>query len=121
MATDKLAQLQSAFPNIDAVNITETLEACDGDVARTSEVLHAILEEEAAEAATLVPSPLLTLIDAVTAIASLPVAAQPAESRSRVLAACSALEARGIHLLALVTSILALACVTRQCSGGTLT
>jgi len=106
MLQDLLQHLQSEFPEIDAVNICETLEACEGDMAKCTEILRSILEEEAAEMAASSPSPLHALLDAVTALATLPVAEQPTESRSSLLTACAALEVSGIHLLAPVMRIL---------------
>jgi len=52
MLQDHIQHLQSEFPEIDAVNICETLEACEGDMVKCSEILRSILEEEAAEMAT---------------------------------------------------------------------
>lgn len=106
MLQDHIQHLQSEFPDIDAVNICETLEACEGDMVKCSEILRSILEEEAAEMAASSPSPLHALLDAVTALATLPVAEQPTESRSSLLTACAALEVSGIHLLAPVMRIL---------------
>ena len=46
---EKLQALQEAFATIDLENIEETLEACGGDLAKTTEVLTEILMEEEEE------------------------------------------------------------------------
>ena len=91
--------LLAEFPTVDRINIEETLEACDGDVAACAAVLRDVLAEEAAEAAAAAPPSFLrSLLDTVSHLAQLPREAQPEASRVRLLEICTNLEASGIHI-----------------------
>jgi hypothetical protein len=90
------AALAARFPDVDLVTIEETLTLCDGDSDKCAALLTDVLADEAASAR---PSMLRTLFDAVSLLAQLPRASQPADQRERVLMLCAALEVNGIKLL----------------------
>ena len=94
--------LQTEFPEIDRINIEETLEACGGDAAEAATILRDVLDEEEGDGASAAPSQppslLGALLDAVSHLAQLPREHQPAASRQAVLAVCAGLESSGVHL-----------------------
>ena len=94
--------LQTEFPEIDRINIEETLEACGGDAAEAATILRDVLDEEEGNGASAAPSQppslLGALLDAVSHLAQLPREHQPAASRQAVLAVCAGLESSGVRL-----------------------
>lgn len=97
------ASLMARFPTVDRVTIEETLTMCDGDADKVAATLAEVLAEEAAAEQ---PTMLRTLFDAVSMLAQLPAAEQPAAQRDRVLMLCGGLEMNGIRLLQPVAKML---------------